>query len=194
VNLPNCVICRAPERARLIEADWAGGLSATAIAATMTEAGWPITAATVLSHLKKHVPYAATRQNVPAGLSRRDTTVFIQTRILDEVELREKAFRMALEEAGDNEEAIKEAMRNRPNILDKDIQPALNTALKAEAIIVKREDNTARRKIDLFQLMLGGADGKGMLAPQGLIGSGQEEEDEDATEGEFEEVPDGEAT
>jgi len=186
----NCVICKAGERARLIEADWASGMSAKGIAIRMTEAGWPITGPTVLNHLKKHVPLAATRQNTPVGMSRRDTTVFIQDRILGEIELRERAFRTALEEAGDDEDAIKEVMRHRPNILDKDLQPALNTALKAEAIIVKREDNTAKRKIDLFQLMLGGADGKGALAPQALIGAG-----DDAIEGEFtEEDDDGAAT
>ena len=172
-----CMICREPERARLIEADWAGGMSGSGISKRMTAAGWPVGPETVLSHLKKHVPLASTRQNTPAGSSKRDAAVFIKDRILDEVELRERAFRMALEQAGDDEDLIAQAMKNRPNILDKDLQSALGTALKAEAVIVKRDDNKVKRGIDLYKMMLGGGDGAAMFAPAGLIGDGSIEAD-----------------
>ena len=174
-QVPNCMICQEPERARLIEADWVGGMTAAGIATRMTAAGWPIVGGTVLNHLKKHVKDAATRSNVPAGLGRRDAAVFIRDRILDEVERREQAFRMAVED-GMPDDVIDTL---RPDILDKDLQPALNTAIKAEAVVAKREDSQSKRKIDLFKLMLGDAGG---LAPKGLIGDGL------TIEGEFEEV------
>ena len=180
--IPTCKICDHPGRARLIEADWADGKSAPYIAAEMEAGGWKVTPATILKHLK-HVPGAATRKNVPipAGLRGRDAAEYIKNRILDAVDSVENRLRSEAEAEGKT--------YSGEFILDKDLQPALGTALKAEGIKIKREDVASKRQIGLFQLMLG----NGGKAPPHLIGDGMtiegeftdvtdDEEDEDAEE------------
>jgi hypothetical protein len=158
LKLPDCKVCKEPERARLIEADWAGGMSAVGIAKRMGEAGWPIQSDTILRHLKRHVPNARNRTNdpIPKG---RDAAAFIRDRQLAELERIETLERI---------EAENEDRAPSPVVLAKDLQPAIASMLKAQTIIDKRENQAANRKIDLFKLMLGGADGAGLLAPPRL--------------------------
>ncbi len=70
------------------------------------------------------------------------------------------------------------------DILDKDLQPALSTALRAEAAIETRENRKEAKQIGLFILMLGGADGLNALAPlelsDGLTIDGDYEDVDDA--------------
>lgn len=178
---PDCKVCRAPNRRRLIEADWADGMTAAGISKVMKDAGWPISAETILKHLKEHVEGAAVR--LPPTISKRDASILIKDAILDRLEeLQAGGTRQVLVKGPDGGMEVQEL---EFDIMDKDLQAALGTALKAEAIQVKKDDNQTKRKIDLFQLMLGGADGKGMLAPMDLI------EDGNTVEGEFADVPEG---
>jgi hypothetical protein len=173
-----CKVCRAPNRRRLIEADWADGMSATGISKVMKDAGWPINADTILKHLKEHVEGAAVR--LPPKIAPRDASVIIKNAVLDRLEELQKGEGAKLMRQIKGPDGM-EWVEVEFDIMDKDLQPALKTALAAETIDVKKADNQAKRKIDLFQLMLGGAGGKHMLAPPELIGDG-------SIEGEFVEV------
>ena len=155
----NCKICKEPERARLIEADWAGGMSAKGIALRMTEAGWPIIAGTVLSHLKKHVPQAATRENVPKGMAKRDASILIQSKILDRWEELEagETRKVLVIDKKTGEASIEEIPFD---IFDKDIQPALKTALGAQAEINKQVNKAENRKLDFVAILSGLSQGK----------------------------------
>src|SRR5690348_3698105 len=131
--IPTCKICDMPGRARLIEADWAARRSATVIARDMTESGWPITPETVRRHMK-HVPDASTRDNVPMpsvpqGQVPRDGVEFVKGRLLDAIVAKERRLRMVAEKEGEE--------FNGEFMLDKDLQPALTTVLKAEGIKIK---------------------------------------------------------
>jgi hypothetical protein len=164
-----CKVCKEPERARLIEADWAGGMSAVGIAARLKDAGWPIAASAVLRHLH-HVPGAHNRTNtpIPVGMTKRDAALFVRDRIMDELEVME--------------DDVDPAGESKLNILSKDLQPALGSMLRAQDIIDKRETREKNKKISLFVLMLGGPDGKNALAPLELSSG------EDVIEGEFDVV------
>jgi hypothetical protein len=180
MNEPNCKICRAPNRRRLVEADWADGISAEGIARTMREAGWPLSSATVLKHLKEHTPGAATREPVKAG--KRDAAIFLQNRLMDEIERREELVLIEEETTGE-----KVPDHRRLDILDKDLQPALATILRAQALINTREKAKGPRA-GMMLLMLGVSPdglGPGALAPLELSSG---EEDDDIIDGEAIEV------
>lgn len=179
VNLPNCKICRAPNRRRLIEADWADGMSAEGISKAMADAGWSITSQTVLRHLKEHAgPEAGIR--VPPKLAKRDAAAFVRDRVMERVMELESDDGPKRLVPVKGEGGATEYVEVEFDILDKDLQPALSSMLKAQAILDKREAVKENRKIDLFLLMLGGADGKGMLAPLALTAG----DDDDIIEGE----------
>lgn len=163
--IPMCKICDNPGRARLIEADWAAGRSATVIAKDMTDSGWPLVAETIRRHLK-HVPGARTRENepmptVPQTKRTADGVEFVKGRLLDAIIAKERRLRVEAEQSGEEFDG--------EFLLDKDLQPALNTVLKAEGIKIKREEAASKRQIGLFMLMLGKNGGK---APTALIGDG----------------------
>lgn len=162
-----CKICREPERRRLIEADWAGGMSAVGIARRMTDAGWQLGSETVLKHLKEHAgPGAATRQ--PPNLSKRDIAVIVQERTVDWLER-------------EDEQGVKVGP-DHP--LWKD---ALAPGLAAQKIIDTRQQKADDNKLKfvMAQLLLGGPGG-GMFAPPQLTAG--EDESEDIYEGEAVEV------
>lgn len=168
-----CKVCREPERRRLVDADYAGGLSAAAIARRLEAGGWPVGSATIIKHLKEHfIPGS------PTGVARnkRDAAILLQEKIMDEVERRERVSREIEESEGELPDF------RRFDILDKDLQPALGTVLRAQGLIDKREQAGKTQKVGLFMLMLGGAEGRLMLAPPDLSGS----EDGIVIEGEFE--------
>lgn len=167
--IPKCKICDNAPRARLIEADWSAGRTAAAIAKEMTAGGWAITGATVTKHMA-HVPGGRERKNVP--MPHMDGADFVKGRLLDAIIAKERRLRQEAEEHGEEFDG--------EFILDKDMQPALNTVLKAEGIKIKRDDAQSKRQISLFMLMLGKTGG---LAPAGLIGDG-------SIEGQYREVTD----
>lgn len=181
-----CKICREPERRRLIEADWSAGMSAVGIAARMTAAGWQITGPTVLRHLKEHAgPGAATR--LPPALPKRDAAVFIRDRIMDRLEALESEGkpRQVLVKDGDGDMVLTDIPFD---ILDKDLQPAIGSMLKAQDTVDKRERTASKTQVGLLLLMLGidpNGGGPGPLAPASLTAG---EDNEFVIEGEFSEV------
>lgn len=181
VDIKRCKVCREPERRRLIEADYEGGLTPAAIARRMVAAGWDITSPTVVSHLKEHyikMPPSSIAKN------KRDASVIIRDAQLDALDTRERDFeirRQLLRSDGVDEAAIME-LYPPFDILNKDLQPALKTALMAQKNIDSKEIKQNNQKIDLYRLMLGGPEGNLMLAPKHLLGDGS------TIEGDFEEL------
>jgi hypothetical protein len=152
-----CLVCRAGStRQDMVAALWSEGMTAKGIAAQMADAGWNLTANVILGHLKEHVDGAAGRKP-PAMRDHRDAAIFVRDRIMDR--LQEEPTRQVVGKDGEIEEVPFD-------ILDKDLQPALNSMLKAESIIQKRSANET--KVGVLLLMLGGDDGRGFLAPPQL--------------------------
>lgn len=166
-----CKVCRAPNRRRLIEADWADGMTATGIAKTMTDAGWKVSPETILKHLKEHAgPGASVR--APVTVAKRDAAIFVRDRMMDELERREAKARREAEELGEEpDEAF--------SLLSKDLQPALGTMLKAQGELDKRDRSKEKQQVGLLLLMLGvdpSGGGPGPLAPLELT-AGEDESD-----------------
>lgn len=173
-ELVDCKVCRHPNRRRLIEADWADGMSAVGISKVMNDAGWPITSQTILKHLKEHAgPEAAIR--VPPKLTKRDANVFVRDRIMDRVEELERGDSKRLIPVKQDGETI--FIEADFDILDPTLQPALNTMVKAQGNIDKVEVTKGKMKMDLFIAMLGGAGGDGGLAPLELTDGDEDEDD-----------------
>lgn len=179
---PTCAICKRPGRARIVEADVTDGLKPAAVAATMRDVGWALTAADVV----KHMTHAVTRHK-SAATRKRDAAVTLREQLMDEVDRRiasaESRANEATEECARGEHEVDDHPRYRshgPRVhepteffdpLNKDLQAAFGTIIKAEGVVAKRENEATKRKIDLFALMLGGAGADG-LAPDHLLGDG----------------------
>jgi len=169
----DCKVCRHPNRRRLIEADWADGMSAVGIAKVMEDSGWPITSSTILKHLKEHAgPEAAIR--LPPRLAKRDANVFVRDRIMDRIEELEAGDVKRLVPVRENGETV--FVEQDFDILDPTLQPALNTMVKAQGNIDKVETSKGKMKVDLFIAMLGGAGDDG-LAPLALSAGGDDDDE-----------------
>lgn len=193
---PTCAICKRPGRRRIVDADASDGIAPAAIAAAMRDVGWALTAAQVATHITLH---GSVTKPKSAASRKRDAALTLRERMMDALEGRieaaeEKAVE-ATEECRRGEHDVDDHPRYRKHgpkthesseffdILNKDLQSALGTVIKAQTVEEKRVATEGKRKIDLFRLMMGPGDG---LAPSGLIGDG-------SIEGDFEEVPDGPA-
>ena len=93
------------------------------IARALTLADWPVTAVTVANHDKHRVP--GVNPEIKAG--KRDAAVIIKGKVLDALEARESFI--------DPTTGVELGF----DILDKDLQPALKTALAAQSIEDRRE-------------------------------------------------------
>lgn len=192
---PNCPICKRPGRRRIVDADASDGLTPAAIAAAMRDTGWALTAADVATHVTLHAVSGKPRSG---AARRRDAALTLRERMMDALEGRIVAAEgravEATTECQRGEHDVDDHPRYRKHgpqthdpaeffdILDKNLQAALGTVIKAETLEVKKADNQTKRKIDLFQLMMGG-EGNDGLAPRALIGDG-------SIEGEFKDVTD----
>lgn len=193
---PNCPVCKRPGRRRIVDADAADGITPAAIASAMRDTGWALTAADVTKHVTLHGSAEKTRSK---ATRRRDAALTLRERMMDALEGRiEAAEASAVEATAEcqrGEHDIEDHPRYRQHgprvhesseffdILNKDLQSALGTVIKAQTVEEKRNANDDKRKIDLFRLMMGPGDG---MAPAALIGDG-------VVEGDFEEVGDGPA-
>ena len=106
------------------------GVSASLIARTLTLGGWPVTAPTVGKH-KAHYTRGVNPDLKP---SRRDAAIIIKGRILDALEEVEERPGTWMDDDEGHRVYVKGG-----SILDKDLQPALGTALKAQALEDRRE-------------------------------------------------------
>lgn len=181
---PNCPICKRPGRRRIIDADASDGLTPAAIAATMRDTGWALTAAQVATHVTLHTISGKPRSG---AARRRDAALTLRERLTDEFERQieqSEALAVKATEAcargehkrqdKDGNEFGHEGYIHDPaeffNILAKDVQPALGTIIKAQTVEEKRVAVEGKRRIDLFKLMQGTSEDG--LAPRGLIGDG----------------------
>lgn len=158
-----CVICRKPDVRRLAELGWNAKMSAPQIATAMA---LQFSATQFLKHLHEHVDEGAGMRAIPVEDARpvKDRVLELQRMQLDEVERR---IAMAQEWAAQARDKGNEAAdwSDQFDLLDKDNQAAISSILKAQGLSDKREAGPSTR-VDIFRLMLGGADG---LAPVRLI-------------------------
>lgn len=109
----------------------------TTIARTLTLGGFQVSDGTISTHDRHRV------KSLPAEAkpSKRDAAAFIKGRVMDRLEKL-------------SEEVDPVTGESRLDILDKDLQPALSTALKAQALEDKREQ---KKVVQNFWFELGGA-------------------------------------
>lgn len=160
-----CKVCDDKIARRAIDEELSKGLSYAAIARLMTLRGWPVTDKTVGDHRQHAVPLP------PPGVAtrKRDAAIMLLDRMVSAVE--------SLPEPPEGE---------RDPILDRHLQPALQTALKAQALVDRREARTDDRKAAFqLQVLLAGGPA-GLLAPPDLVDAS--EDDENVIEGEAVEV------
>lgn len=170
-----CKICKNKDLATLISLGWNGKMSATAISGVL---GGKPTADAITKHLKEDVPGAWHREIVVEAKPLRQRVYDLQRMQIDEIERR---IAVAEEKAAAQRELGREDAdwSEYFDILDKDMQSAIGSILKAQGLADKNENAKVAQKIDMFRLMLG-ADGG--LAPPELT-------DGMTVEGEAVEVP-----
>lgn len=188
---PYCAICKNHDLATLISLAWNGKMSLTAISSVL---GGKPTADAIGKHLKADVPGAWTREIEVEHRPLRQRVYDIQRLQIDEIERR---IEMAKDMARQRNELVHEGPDHDWSeffdILDKDMQAAIGSILKAQANSDKNENAQRNQAISLFQLMLGktaAGVGPGALAPPELTAGDDGSFD---IEGEARDVTDAEA-
>jgi len=161
-----CKVCDDKIARRAVDEELSKGLSYAAVARLMTLRGFPVTDKTVGEHKQHAVPLP------PPGVAtqKRDAAVMLLDRMVSAVE------------------RLPEPSEGEPDpILDRRLQPALQTALKAQALLDRREARVDDRKatLQLHVLLAGGP--AGLLAPPDLTDS-ETDDDDTIIEGEAVEV------
>lgn len=151
-----CKICDDKVARRAVDEELSKGMSYAAVARLMTLRGFPVTDKTVSDHRQHSVPLPP-----PGVVSRkRDAAILLLDRMVSAVE------------------SLPVPPDGGPDpILDKHLQPALQTALKAQSLIDRREARTDDRKVAFqLQVLLAGGPA-GLLAPPELIDSDTDDDD-----------------
>jgi hypothetical protein len=134
----------------------------TTIARTLVLGGFQVSDGTISTHDKHRV------KSLPADVkpSKRDAAVFIKNRVMD-----------ALEKLDEEVDPVTGEKGLGHGILAKDLQPALGTALKAQAIEDKREQ---KKVVQNFWFELGGAiyDAPQLADPNVIEGEARDVTDE----------------
>lgn len=168
-----CLICRNPDRRRLAELGWNGGMSADAIARVLEDR---ITSRAVLKHMKEHADGDPNMRRVDVEPERplRDRVLDIQRMQVEEFERRIAMAKQRAEDMNSMREGLTDA-EGKPfprvdwsdfyDILDKDAQQAIATILKTQTLEDKREQKTNELRLGLFESMA-----KAGLAPKALVG------------------------
>jgi len=123
-----CVVCNDIVLSGFVEEEAKKGTRNSLIASKATIRGYPLTSTRVNSHLKHSPvevpdPYSVPKERTPVDkpiISKRDAAAIIKDRLLDALEARENS-----------DEGL--------DILNKDLQPALKSALAAQGMEDKRE-------------------------------------------------------
>jgi hypothetical protein len=163
-----CAVCKNPDRRRMIELGWNGGMSGEAMSRVI---GDKPTAQTILKHLKEHADGDGNARavEIEPELPVRDRIVRLREMQLDEVERR-----IALAKA--RAAQINAEHESEPDweprdwsdfydILDKDTQAAIGSILKSQGLSDKREKAVGDLKLGLFEAMQNAG-----LAPKALVG------------------------
>lgn len=161
-----CLVCKNPDRRRLVELGWNGGMSAEAIARVLDQKGTG--AGVILKHLKEHADGDGNARAVEVApeLPAAERVANLQRLQLDEVERRielakAKADRMNAEHATDPDWHPVD-WSDFFDILGKDGQSAIGSILKAQGLKDKREMKEKDLKLGLFEAMA-----RSGLAPKG---------------------------
>lgn len=163
-----CAICRNVDRRRLIELGWNAKMNAAQIAACF---GNIPSAAAILKHLNEHVDEGTYARVIPVSDAKplRARALAIQEMQVAEIERR---ITMAQEKAAAMNDLNKDLPGYEPldwshffDILDKDMQAAVSSILKAVGLQDKREMGKAQVGADIARIMLGAGGG---LAPKRL--------------------------
>lgn len=164
-----CLVCRSPDRRRLIELGWNGGMSAEGIARVLEQKG--LSAPAIIRHLKDHVDGDGNVRAivVEPELPARERVLELQRLQLNEIERRialakAKAALMNAEHEGDADWHEVD-YSDFYDILDKNAQAAITSILKTQGLTDKRESKTNELKVGLFAAMA-----KSGLAPKALVG------------------------
>lgn len=179
-----CLVCRSPDRRRLIELGWNGGMSGEAIARVLDQKG--LSGTVVLKHLKEHVDGDGNVRAVVVEPEKplRDRVLDIQRMQVEEFERRvnlakARADLMNAEHEGEVD-YIPVDWSHFFDILDKDAQAAIGSILKTQGLNDKREKAVADTKLGLFDAMA-----RAGLAPKALrsgelpaLPSGDDDDDE----------------
>ena len=151
-----CAVCKNPDRRRLIELGWNGGMSAEAITRVLD--GKP-SGHTILNHLKEHAEGDGNARAVEVAPEKpqRERVLDLQRMQLDEVERRialAKQRAMELNAAHPDDPDWREVDWSEfYDILGKDAQAAIGSILKTQGLTDKREAKTADLKLGLFEAM-----------------------------------------
>lgn len=163
-----CVICKTPDRRKLIELGWNDGMSCPDISNGL---GGNPSGPVILRHLKLHTEGGAIRAiPVAPSLPMRDRVYAIQKTMVDEVERR---IGIAQDRAAEWNRTMSEmeGFEQRDwsyyfDILHKDTQAAIASILKTQGLADKREKAQGDLKLGLFEAMANVG-----LAPKALIGA-----------------------
>lgn len=165
-----CLVCRNPDRRRLVESGWNAGMSAEAIARVLDQKG--LGGAVVIKHLKDHVDGDGNARAIVIEPERpvRDRVLELQRMQLDEIERRlalakARADLMNAEHEGEDDWTSID-YSHFFDILDKDTQAAIGSILKTQGLNDKREKAVADTKLGLFDAMA-----RNGLAPKALVGA-----------------------
>lgn len=170
-----CAICKTTDQKRAVAAMWNSGMTAVSISEVL---GGSPSSKTILAHLKDHVAGGNARDvEVQPELPVRERVLALQRLQLDEIERRielAKARAVELNEALDKaEEAGVEGADTYPrhdwsefhDILGKDMQSAIGSILKTQALTDRRDKVTGELKLGLFEAMTAAG-----LAPVAISG------------------------
>lgn len=171
-----CSVCKNPDRRRVVELAWNGGMGAETISRVVPG----VTGAAILKHLKQHSDGDGNIRAVDVApvKTARERVLALQEMQLNEVERRIELAKQRAAELNavidKHRESGVEGADEIPyhdwseftDILGKDMQSAISSILKAQGLTDKREKATADLKLGLFEAMTRG----GGLAPKSLIG------------------------
>lgn len=164
-----CAVCKNPDRRRLVELGWNGGMSAEAIARTLDVKG--LASTTVMRHLKEHAAGDGNARavEVEPELPARERVLALQRLQLDEVErqialAKTRADLLNAEHEGEADWKPVD-WSDYFNVLGPKAQAAIGSILKAQGLTDKREAKTNDLKLGLFEAM-----SRAGLAPKAISG------------------------
>lgn len=171
-----CVICKTPERRRLLELGANDGMNPRELSLALSDV---LSAAVINKHLKDHADgLPGLIVTTPVGTVR-ERVLALQEMQLSEFERRVDLAKRRAKQLNDNLDEL-EAMGAEGaataerhdwheffNVLDKDNQAAISSILKAQGLTDKREAKTSELKLGLFEAMAK----HGGLAPGAISGT-----------------------
>ncbi len=167
-TVARCVVCKNPDRRRLIELGWNGGMGAETISRVLGDSP---SGSVILKHLKEHSEGDghARAIDVEPELPVRERVLALQRLQLDEIERRialaKTRAAVMNDEHKDDEDWNPVDWSDFTDILGKDMQAAIGSILKTQGLSDKRDKAQGDLRLGLFEAMANAG-----LAPKALIG------------------------